>query len=295
MEDGNGISILDFLLVVAENIKLLIFAPLLAGAAVYGIACLIPQTFVSESILLVPATSTSISGSGATVNANNGAQAAAIMVSPLVLDPIIALDSNLAAQPVETARAELFGRVKATVGKDGLLRLSVSAESPDAARKLGEDVIDSWLKSTVPGAQEREDMEKQLPYFQKGLAAVSGVIEKLSVADLGKPVVHGDVGAGFLSVVELQSRYLGEVAEITRKLKGLTRDVVKQPPTLPRKAVSPRKGLVAIIATLATGFALLVLVLARKAWIAAAKDKESSIKVMRIRNAFGIGNVQSLR
>ena len=43
-EDG----LLDLLLVVAENARLLIFGPLLAGLAALGIAFIIPPTFTAS-------------------------------------------------------------------------------------------------------------------------------------------------------------------------------------------------------------------------------------------------------
>ena len=42
------ISLLDLLLVVAENARLLIFGPLLAGLAALGIAFIIPPTFTAS-------------------------------------------------------------------------------------------------------------------------------------------------------------------------------------------------------------------------------------------------------
>ncbi len=48
------ISLLDLLLVVAENARLLIFGPLLAGLAALGIAFIIPPTFTATTRILPP-------------------------------------------------------------------------------------------------------------------------------------------------------------------------------------------------------------------------------------------------
>ena len=48
------ISLLDLLLVVAENARLLIFGPLIAGLAALGIAFVIPPTFTATTRILPP-------------------------------------------------------------------------------------------------------------------------------------------------------------------------------------------------------------------------------------------------
>ncbi len=45
-------GLLDLLLVVAENARLLIFGPLLAGLAALGIAFIIPPTFTATTRIL---------------------------------------------------------------------------------------------------------------------------------------------------------------------------------------------------------------------------------------------------
>jgi hypothetical protein len=79
-------------------------------------------------------------------------------------------------------------------------------------------------------------------------------------------------------VGELQNRYLGDVLAIPRAIKGLSRDVVLQPPTLPSKAIAPKKGLMAVVATLATGIALILFVFIRAAWRNAGTNPEFARK-----------------
>lgn len=273
------ISLLDLLLVVAENIKLLILGPLLAGLVALGIGYALPQSYVSQAILLIPSnTSTS------------PAQAAAMMTSPLVLDPIIATDPELSAKPIETARIALAGKLKAAVAKDGLLRLDATATQPQAAQALANAVIDNWLKSTVPGPQDRADLEKRLSYASNALASVTTLLNTLSVngaVSLGKPLTRGEAGTSLVGLGELQTRYLNDVLGIPRTLQGLSRDVVKQPPTLPTEPVSNKKALIAIMATLGAGFALLLFVFMRQAWRNASQDPDTAPKMARLRAAFG--------
>ncbi|MDO9145565.1 Wzz/FepE/Etk N-terminal domain-containing protein [Rhodoferax sp.] len=276
------ISLLDLLVVVAENIKLLLLGPLLAGLVALGIGYALPQNYVSQAILLLPSTNST--------NSTNSAQAAAMMTSPLVLDPIIATDPELNAKPIETARIALAGKLKAAVAKDGLLRLDATATQPQAAQALANAVIDNWLKSTVPGPQDRADLEKRLSYASNALASVTTLLNTLSVdgaVSLGKPLTRGEAGTSLVGLGELQTRYLNDVLGIPRSLQGLSRDVVKQPPTLPTEPVSNKKALIAVMSTLGAGFALLLFVFMRQAWRNASQDPETAPKMARLRAAFG--------
>jgi hypothetical protein len=276
------VSLLDLLLVVAENIKLLVLGPLLVGFVALGVGFMLSQSYVSQAILLVPPPSSP--------NLPSPAQAAAMMASPLVLDPIIAGDPELSGEPIETARKELASKLKAAVAKDGLLRLDATASQPQAAQALANAVIDNWLKSTLPGAQDRADLEKRLSYASNALASVTALVDKLSIegaVNLGKPLTRGEAGTSLVGLGELQTRYLNDVLAIPRALQGLSRDVVKQPPTLPTEPVSNKKALIAVMATLGSGFALLLFAFMRQAWRNAAQDPTAAPKIARLRAAFG--------
>lgn len=74
-----------------------------------------------------------------------------------------------------------------------------------------------------------------------------------------------------------------------RALMGVSPDVIKQHPTLPTDAVAPKKGLVASIATLVAGLALLLWVSLRQAWRGAAQEPRAAEKQARVRAALGLG------
>ena len=87
----------------------------------------------------------------------------------------------------------------------------------------------------------------------------------------------------------MQARYFAEVLTIPRSLKGLSRDVVlKQQPTLPTEPTAPKKSLIAVLAALGSGFALLLWVFMRQAWKNAANDPETVKKQARLRAALGM-------
>jgi uncharacterized protein involved in exopolysaccharide biosynthesis len=280
------VGLIDLLIVVAENIKLLVMGPVLAGLVALGVGFVMDKSFTSEAILSVPQ-------STVVTSIPTAAQAVTMMTSPLVLDPVIRSLNLTQGRSPEAARIELARHIKATVGKDGLVRLKATAKSPQEAQNLSNAVIDAWLKTTLPMPQDRADLEKRLSYAQTSLAAVRGLLARLTAegtANLAKPLTRGEAGVSLIAVGELQARYLAEVLSIPRALQGLTRDVVVQPPTLPIDAVAPKKSLMAILASLGTGFALLLWVFARKAWMGASQDPLAADKQSRFKKALGFSN-----
>jgi hypothetical protein len=270
-----GLSLLDLLLVVAENIRLLVFGPLLFGLAALVFGLFLPQSFTSQSIL----TSAPV-------------QAVSMMASPLVLDPVIKTLNLAEMSSIEGARAKLASQIKVTLGKDTLLRVDVTAGSPAEAQMLANLVIDAYFKSTIPGELDRIDLEKKLVYAKASLASVRLLIDRITAGGTGllnKPLTLGEAGTSVVALGELQARYLGDVLSIPRALQGLSRDVLIQPPTLPTIAVAPKKSLIAILASLASGFVLLLWVFMRKAWHNTAQDPLGAEKQKRLWAALGFG------
>jgi hypothetical protein len=277
----NQNSTLDLLLVLAGNAKLLLLGPLVAGLFALALSYLLPQKYVSEAILVIPI------ATGGT--AQPTAQAASLMRSPLVLDPVIVAFDLSKGRSVNLARQEFAEAVKASVGKDGLLRLAVTGPSAAQSQALANAVIDAWVKTTKPAEQDRKDIETRLSYAKTSLDGVTALVARLSKESgsyLAQPLSRGEAGATLASVGDLQSRYVNEVLNLTRSLQGLSRDVVVQPPTLPTEHVSPKKSMIAILAALGTGFALLLWVFMRQSWRALATRPEAADKLDRLRATF---------
>jgi uncharacterized protein involved in exopolysaccharide biosynthesis len=78
---------------------------------------------------------------------------------------------------------------------------------------------------------------------------------------------------------------LNQALALEAQLEGMTDSQLVQAPTLPEKAVSPKKGMIAVGATLATGFMLLLFVIIRNGLRNAESDPASAVKLARIRRA----------
>ena len=274
VEEENEISLLDLLVVVAENLKLLILGSFAAGLLSLGISFTLPQSYVSQAILTLPTPT----------------QTAAMMVSPIVLDRAV---ESLKLQPIQVTRKTLANEIKATVGKDGLLYLNVSAPSAIQAQAIANAVIDSWLISTVPSEDDRAELEKRLSYVKLAFDSTARFVEHFTPkgsASLNNPLLLDQGAFAIVATRELQARYLSEILSIPRSLKGLSRNVVTQQPTLPTEHVPSKTGLFATLSALAAGFALLLWVFMRQAWRNAVLDPQVAPKLARLRAALGWHN-----
>src|SRR3990170_4099285 len=141
------ISLLDLLLVVAENARLLIFGPLLAGLAALGIAFIIPPTFTATTRILPPqqqggAAAMLASQLGALgglagaagLNIKNPADTyVALIKSRTVADKLLDRFDllNVYDQKYrQEARKGLEDATKVSAGKDGLITIEVDDKDP---------------------------------------------------------------------------------------------------------------------------------------------------------------------
>lgn len=258
------ISALDILRVLRGNWPLLFLGPLVVGVLAWGLLGFAPQSYRSYAVLSLP-TSTEFEPAPAATPA----QAATMMKSAAVLDPVIVSLHLQNGRSLQRTRADVAGEVRVAPAKDGLLLLDVTANSPTLAQAIANGLIDSWIKSTALGPQERADLGKRLAYAQASLESVTRIIDRLggeNAADLSKPLSRGEAGTSFLGLGQLQIRYLAEVLSISRQMRGLTREVVKQPPTLPTDPESPKRTLISLLVAVLAEIALLVWVFARYFW-----------------------------
>lgn len=276
-------NLLDLLVLISENIKVLILGPVIAGLLVFGSGYVVPPRFTSQAILALPAP---FPGVPATPTLS---QASSMITSPFILDPVIRSLNLATGYSVQEARARLLGQIKVTT-KDGLLFLDVSADTPLGAQALATTVIDAWLKSTAPRERERADMEKRLQHAETTLKYLGDLLRSVTkdgANNSGKSSIQGEGG---VSIVEMQKLYLNEVLAIRRVFDGLTRDVIVQMPSLPTESVKSSVLLSVSLAALSAVFVLLFWIFLRQSWKQLTLAPFSERKLAKIRHAFGISD-----
>jgi hypothetical protein len=272
------ISLLDLLVTLADNVKLLILGPLAAGLTALGIAFVLPQKFESVAILQAePAT-------------------ASLMSTASVLDPTVASLGLDADQSVESSRQALRDRIKTATGRsDKLLTITVSGATPQQAQATAKALLASVEAQSRPMGASKLKLETQLADTkmrqQKAIRAGDVLLPVLESINGRKVLPDGrdaDLVKGYTELLNTVSAAQSQALVIEAQLEGLTDSQLLQAPTLPEKAVGPKKGMIAVGTTLATGFLLLLLVFVRSGLRSAEADPASAVKLARIRRALSL-------
>lgn len=270
----NEPGLLDLLVTLAENARLLVIGPLLVGLCALGLGFVLPQTFQSVAVL-------------------QAEQAiASLMTTAAVLDPVAASLGLDKEDSVEEARRTLRERIKVAVGRnDKLLTLTVSAPTPQQAQATAQAVLQQTYLQSRPKGSVAKRLEVQLAEAQERLKSAQdasvGLLKRLESNSAG---ANGgaELARGYAELLNASATAQSQVSVLETQLEGLTEALLVQAPTLPQKASQPKKALMAIGATLGTGLMLLLFIFVRQALRTTATDASAASKLARIRRALGL-------
>ncbi len=275
--EDDEISLLDLLQTIVDNLRLLVIGPIVAGLLALAAASFWPKTYESTAILKAePITVT-------------------IMLSTAVLDPIASSLGYTPQMPTDEARTKLKEQIKASINnKDKLLTLTAQANTPQAAQALAQTVLQQTYTASQPRDSEKLRLQKQLAQSQAREKEAAQTAQLLGrKLDAAGSTGASEVSQGYAQMIGVVKDSQNTQLDIERQLQGLDDSALVQEATLPTKYGSPKHSLVAIIAVLVTGFALLLFVFIRKALRNAKQDPESAQKLIALqaswRKALGRG------
>lgn len=263
----DDISLLDLLATITEHLRLLVIGPLVVGLVALGISFVVTPTYESRSVLRL------------------GEGTVAVLASDDVLAPLLPHAPWIDSQSSRTAQLQaLRDHVKPTFNKkDGTLTLTVSGPTAAQAHKLHLATIDELRKQLLPKGRSLEQTEQRRKTAQATLDELNAVIPALS-QNVVRPSADSEASSRAYSLL-LQQRLLAQqtLQDIDNSLKPFGEEVFAQLPSLPDKPVKPKKGLIAIVATLAAGFVLLLFVFVRQAMRNAAHNPQDAQRLQAIR------------
>jgi capsular polysaccharide biosynthesis protein len=272
-EHDDEISLLDILVTLAESWKLLVFGPLIAGLLAGALSFAWPKTYESVAVIRM------------------GEAELALLSSAPVLDPIVEKFGLLPEFDgiQDDARQYL---VKKLVGKldkkTGLATITAAANTPERAQELGKAAIEALLKELLPKGKNKDAIGQQILSNERIIAVSVDAIEQLQ-KQIGKA---GQNDASLEVVIKHYASLTADVAkkeleniELKKSLVVRGDEVYVQQASLPQRKVSPKRGLVVLMAIFAAGFALLIFVFIRKVWASVAQDAESASKLASIRRS----------
>jgi uncharacterized protein involved in exopolysaccharide biosynthesis len=202
VSEADEISLLDLLLVVVENLRLLVLGSLTAGLIALGITYLIPPTFTAMTKIMPPQQQQSstaaliqslgalggISGAASGIK-NPSDQMVAFMQSRTIQDALIKRFQLIERYRVEfydDARKVLTQNTRFSTGKDGLITITVDDQSPIFAAELANAHITQLTallsRLAVTEAQQRRIFfEKQLTTAKENLTRAEQALQTTGV------------------------------------------------------------------------------------------------------------------
>ena len=280
--EDDEISLLDLLVTITDNLKLLILGPMAAGLIALGVGFVVPPTFESEALIKVP---NPVSTTTTTANKSLSAEAlAATLQSAVALDPVVLANggpNTAQGQTLTDARKALQSRISVSIGKkDGLLTLKAQGESPQQAQQLAQQLIAQAQRVSKPHGDDLKRLQDQLDNQKLQLEAAQQALREYTQSK----AANNTSAPLLLTLVQSASQ---RMLELEDHMRGLTDSDIVQSPTLPDRAIKPNKSLIAVVAALATGFALLLFVFVRQAMRNAAADPTHASKLARIKRSLG--------
>jgi tyrosine-protein kinase Etk/Wzc len=194
--DDDEISLLDLLQVVADNLRLLVLGPLVAGLLALGYSFIITPTFTATTKFLPPQQQQSAAASmlaslgalgglaGAATGIKNPAdQYVAFMKSRSVQDALIdrfKLMDRYEAKFRDSARQVLDVSVQIASGKDGLITIDASDKDPAFAAQLA-NAYPQELERLLSRLAVTEAQQRRL-FFEKQLGIAKDKLIKAEIA-----------------------------------------------------------------------------------------------------------------
>jgi tyrosine-protein kinase Etk/Wzc len=231
--DDDEISLLDLLQVLADNLRLLVLGPLVAGLVALGYTFTITPTFTATTKFMPPQQQQSGAAAMlAGLGALGGLAGAAGIKSPA--DQYVAFLKSRSVQDVlvdrfklmeryeskfrEDARNALGGSVQIASGKDGLITIDVSDKDPAFGAQLANAHVEELGKllsrlAVTEAQQRRVFFEKQLVNAKDNLTKAEQALASSGV----NSAVLKSTGAAVAAVAQLK----GQIAAQEIKLASM--------------------------------------------------------------------------
>lgn len=235
-EDENEINLLDLVLVLAENLRMLILVPLAAGLVALGIGYLITPTFTATAHMLPPIQQQSVAtalaaqfGPLASLALGAGGikspvdQYVALIKSGPVLDAMIErfkLKERWKIEFTVDARRALAGITKVSPSlKDGIISIDVDDENPQRAADMANAYIEE-LRNLMKTLAVTEPAQRRL-FFDAQLKQTKDNLTKSEIALRGSGISEATLKTVPQSALEALARLRAQITVQEIKLASM--------------------------------------------------------------------------
>lgn len=276
--DGDEINLLELLVVIAENLKLLILGPLIAAAIAWGIASYqISPVYESISVLRPSEWSTQgLSSPGIIAPQRSNPQVIARLAQSA--DTLAAVSKALG----------IPANASAAVGRqDNLITLTTYSATAEQAQALNNAIWVQVFAQTQQPADKAQQLQTRLKILQESLAA-SSTLEQATAKQLASGQITEATARLYSDIQNATAQRIRDIADLEAELSGLSSNNLIQQATLSTAPSKPKKTLITAVTFLATGMALLIFVFTRQAMRNASQNPEQAETLRRLRAALGM-------
>jgi uncharacterized protein involved in exopolysaccharide biosynthesis len=284
IKNNDEISLLDILGVIAENLRLLVVAPIVAGLISLAYTFTLTPIFTAKTTIIPPGQNTSGGGAAAALLGQLGGfgalaggtvgiktptdQYIAYLESNTLRDQLIEqfkLMERYKTKYYEQARQSLKAVSKITTDKkSGLIAIEISDKDPAFAAKLANAYVIALSqmlgKMSLEDAQSRRDLLEQ---------QINQATEKSYRSPLVREAIIQTVVREYEMAVLDQKQGRPYIQQV---------DVAE----IPGLKSGPKRALIAVVTALTTGFILLLFVFVRSAFGNAEQDPKTNDRIQRI-------------
>ena len=277
---------LDLLLVLVENLRLLILGPILVGVLAFAYGSLQTPVYTARTTLIPPAASSggggasllsqlggleALAGLGVGGASPGAAKVNVYLQSDVFRDRLIDrfdLLKRWSMNDQQAARGTLRGAIEIVDDrKAGLLAVEVTLADPLFAAELANGVVQEM--QAMLGAMAVQEAKARRVYLEEQLEEASR--KPYRTPDIRDAIIQG-------MVRQLEQARLEE-GSVGPKLEQVD---VAEPPQFKS---GPKRGLMAVIAASAAFALLIIFIFVRYALLQAARDEESAGKLSQIQRA----------
>lgn len=291
--DANDeIDLLDLLVTVAENIKLLILGPLLVGLVAWfwqpPSATSYQSRFSIEASRLIESATTSeirLSPGQASQQVVKPLSRLVTSQSTLTLAAQLLKDQNLHALATALQPRAISINIERN---SSLIQVSVRADTAEHAQIMAHNLWSAIQQTSQPQGMIATQLQQALAQYRADLENTSRVEALINQRILEDATVDAQTLNAYALMLSQNTQLTQGIIQTELKLSGLLDSDLLTHPILGVSVNTSRKErLTTIVAVLATGFALLLFVFMRQALRNAGSQPESAAKLARIRRALG--------
>jgi len=287
--DADEFGLIDLLIPIIDNIKLLIGLPMLVAICAWAYTMNQPLVYESTSLLRLQANSSIIVRTPQEVSAQQNAlyESALLeltssdVLAILLESPEVSTLTKSKGLEGEAAYNQLRQQVTPVFDRKAvLLKLTTRADQAYSAQILNQKLVEAFVKLSLPKGNYLESLSAQILQTQESI--------KLLQAELTKnQSSKADARATSELLIQLLTRS-DRLLELQNQTKLVGSEIFVQRPHLPVSAKRPKQVVTVVSIFFITLFVVLLFIFIRLAWTNFSQDPKNAEKIKHIRRSLGM-------